>query len=39
MKIEAVAGTGKSLMPEGPEARVSLQEIADLMAFVWGAQQ
>ena len=37
--IEAIAGTGKSLMPEGLEARVSPQEMADLIAFLRGVQQ
>jgi putative heme-binding domain-containing protein len=37
--IEAIAGTGKSLMPEGLEARVSPQEMADVIAFLRGVQQ
>jgi putative membrane-bound dehydrogenase-like protein len=37
--IEAVAATGKSLMPEGLEARVSSQEMADLIAFLRGVQE
>jgi putative heme-binding domain-containing protein len=37
--IEDVAGTGKSLMPEGLESRVSPQEMADVIAFLRGAQQ
>src|SRR5262249_49850758 len=37
--IEAVAGTGKSLMPEGLEARVSPQEMADVIAFLRRVQQ
>jgi putative heme-binding domain-containing protein len=37
--IEAIAGTGKSLMPEGLEARVSAQEMADVIAFLRGVQE
>jgi putative membrane-bound dehydrogenase-like protein len=37
--IENIAGTGKSLMPEGLETRVSPQEMADLIAFIAGVQQ
>jgi putative heme-binding domain-containing protein len=37
--IEAITGTGRSLMPEGLEARVSPQEMADLIAFLLGVQQ
>jgi putative membrane-bound dehydrogenase-like protein len=37
--IEAIAGTGKSLMPEGLEARVSPQDMADVIAFLRGVQQ
>lgn len=37
--IEAITGTGKSLMPEDLEARVSPQEMADLIAFILGVQQ
>ena len=37
--IESVSGTGKSLMPEGLEERISPQEMADLIAFILGVQQ
>jgi putative heme-binding domain-containing protein len=37
--IAAIAGTGKSLMPEGLEDRVSPREMADLIAFLRGVQQ
>ena len=37
--IEAVTGTGKSLMPEGLETRISPQEMADLIAFILEIQQ
>jgi putative heme-binding domain-containing protein len=37
--IDAIAGTGKSLMPEGLEARVSPQEMADVIAFLRGVQE
>jgi putative heme-binding domain-containing protein len=37
--IAAITGTGKSLMPEGLEARVSPPEMADLIAFILGVQQ
>jgi hypothetical protein len=37
--IDAIAGTGQSLMPEGLEARVSPREMADLIAFLEGVQQ
>ena len=37
--IDSIAGTGKSLMPEGLEARVSPQEMADVIAFLRGVQQ
>jgi hypothetical protein len=37
--IEAIKGTGKSLMPEGLEDRVSPPEMADLIAFLPGVQQ
>ncbi len=37
--IEAVTGTGKSLMPEGLESRIKPQEMADLIAFILGLQQ
>ena len=37
--IEVITGTGKSLMPEGLEARVSPPEMADLIAFILGVQQ
>ena len=37
--IEAITGTGRSLMPEGLEARVSPQEMTDLIAFLLGVQQ
>jgi putative heme-binding domain-containing protein len=36
--IDASAGTGKSLMPEGLEARVSPQAMIDLIAFLKGVQ-
>jgi putative heme-binding domain-containing protein len=37
--IEAITSTGKSLMPEGLEARISPAEMADLIAFLLGVQQ
>jgi putative membrane-bound dehydrogenase-like protein len=37
--IDSITGTGKSLMPEGLEARVTLQEMADLIAFILDVQR
>ncbi|MBX6311404.1 MAG: c-type cytochrome [Isosphaeraceae bacterium] len=37
--IEQIASTGKSLMPEGLETRISPQEMADLIAFLLELQQ
>ena len=37
--IDAIAGTGKSLMPEGLETRVTPQEMADVIAFLRGVQE
>ena len=37
--IDDIAGTGKSLMPEGLEDRISPQEMADLIAFLLGVQE
>lgn len=37
--IEAITGTGKSLMPEGLETRITPQEMADLITFILGVQQ
>jgi putative membrane-bound dehydrogenase-like protein len=37
-QVGAIAGTGKSPMPEGLEARISPQEMADLIAFLLGLQ-
>jgi putative heme-binding domain-containing protein len=34
--IEEMAGTNRSLMPEGLEQSVSVQEMADLLAFLLG---
>ena len=34
--IEEMAGTNRSLMPEGLEQTVSMQETADLLAFLLG---
>ncbi len=36
--IEAIGGTGRSLMPEGLEKRISKVEMADLLALLKGAQ-
>jgi putative heme-binding domain-containing protein len=38
-QIEAISGTGKSLMPEGLEAKISPREMADLIAFLLTLQQ
>jgi putative heme-binding domain-containing protein len=37
--IEAIASTGKSLMPEGMETRIKPQEMADLLAFLLELQK
>jgi putative heme-binding domain-containing protein len=37
--IDAMNGTGRSIMPEGLETRVSPKEMADLIAFILGVQQ
>jgi putative heme-binding domain-containing protein len=37
--IEAITGTRKSLMSEGLEARITPQEMADLITFILGVQQ
>jgi putative heme-binding domain-containing protein len=37
--IEEMAGTNRSLMPEGLEQSVSVQEMADLLAFLLGKRQ
>ncbi|WP_337174017.1 PVC-type heme-binding CxxCH protein [Paludisphaera sp.] len=37
--VEAIVGTGKSLMPEGLEERIDPGEMADLIAFILGVQQ
>ncbi len=37
--IESITATGKSLMPEGLEARVSPQEMADVIAFLREVQE
>ncbi len=34
--ISEISGTGKSLMPEGLEQKISLQEMADLLAYLLG---
>jgi putative heme-binding domain-containing protein len=36
--IEEIAGSGKSLMPEGLEKKLSPQDMADLLAFLLGPQ-
>jgi hypothetical protein len=36
--VEAVTGTGKSLMPEGLEGRITPQEMADLIAYILRVQ-
>jgi putative membrane-bound dehydrogenase-like protein len=36
--IEAIGGTGRSLMPEGLEKRISKVEMADLLALLKGAK-
>jgi putative heme-binding domain-containing protein len=36
--VEAVTGTGKSLMPEGMERRITPQEMADLIAYILRVQ-
>lgn len=36
--VEAITGTGRSLMPEGLEKRISRQEMADLLAYLKGAR-
>jgi putative heme-binding domain-containing protein len=36
--VEAVTGTGKSLMPEGLENRITPQEMADLIAYILRVQ-
>jgi putative heme-binding domain-containing protein len=37
--IDSIASTGKSLMPEGLEAQVKPQEMADLLAFLLDLQK
>jgi putative heme-binding domain-containing protein len=37
--IDSITATGRSLMPEGLEERVSPPEMADLIAFILGIQQ
>ncbi len=36
--IEQIAATGKSLMPDGLEADVDRQQMADLIAFLLGVR-
>ncbi len=37
--IQEIASTGKSLMPEGLESKISIQEMADLLAFLLELQK
>ena len=37
-QIDQMAATGKSLMPEGLEKKITPQEMADLMAYITTAQ-
>lgn len=37
-EVEELASTGKSLMPEGLEAELTKQDLADLLAFLLGAR-
>ena len=37
-RIEAIRSSGKSLMPEGLEKEISLQEMADLISYLRGAE-
>jgi putative heme-binding domain-containing protein len=37
--IEEIAGSGKSLMPEGLEKKILPQDMADLLAFLLGRQE
>ena len=37
--IEAITASGKSLMPEGLEARITPQEMTDLIAFILEVQR
>ena len=36
--IEAMTSTGKSLMPEGLEAKIAPREMADLIAYLLSLQ-
>ncbi len=37
-QIEAIQSTGMSLMPEGLEKQISVEQMADLLAFLFGQQ-
>jgi putative heme-binding domain-containing protein len=37
-EIEEIVSGGKSLMPEGVEQKIAKQEMADLIAFLLGAE-